>query len=226
MLMVDGILYMWVRNMDNARLARSADHGKTWTWADWKFEESFGCPNFVNYGKNYSGSKDDFVYVYSANDDTAYKPADNMVLARVPKGKIMDWRSYEFFAGTENNGTARWSEDIRKRMPVFSNAGKCYRSAMTYNRGLDRYLWCQIIPYFQKGETRGPRFVGGLGIFESRSPWGPWKTVYYSRKWDVGPGETGSLPPKWMSEDGRTMYYLFSGDDSFSVRKVTLKKTD
>lgn len=226
MLMVDGVLYMWVRNMDNARLARSADHGKTWTWAEWKFEDSFGCPNFVNYGKNYSGSQDNFVYVYSSDDNSAYKATDDMVLARVPKERIMDWRSYEFFAGTENNGTPRWSEDIRKRMPVFHNAGKCYRSAMTFDRGLDRYLWCQIIPYFKKGETRGPRFVGGLGIFESPSPWGPWKTVYYSREWDMGPGETGSLPPKWMSDDGRTMYYLFSGDDAFSVRKVTLKKAD
>ena len=180
----------------------------------------------MNYGKNYSGSKDNFVYVYSSDDNSAYKAADNMVLARVPKDRIMDWRSYEFFAGTDSNGNPRWSEDIRKRMPVFRNAGKCYRSAMTYDRGLDRYLWCQIIPYFKKGETRGPRFVGGLGIFESKSPWGPWKTVYYSREWDVGPGETGSLPPKWMSEDGRTRYYLFSGDDAFSVRKVTLKKSD
>jgi hypothetical protein len=222
MLMVDGVLYMWVRNMDNSRLAQSSDHGKTWTWADWRFEESFGCPNFINYGKNYSGAKDNYVYTYSSDDDTAYKPADNIVLARVPKDRIMDWRSYEFYAGTNADGTPRWSEDIRKRVPVFTNPGRCYRSAMTYDKGLKRYLWCQIIPYFKPGESRGPRYVGGLGIFESASPWGPWKTVYYERKWDMGPGETGSLPTKWMSDDGRTMYYLFSGDDAFSVRKVTL----
>lgn len=225
MLMVDGVLYMWVRNMRNACLAQSTDHGKTWKWADWKFEVSFGCPNFVNYGKNYSDAKDNYVYVYSMDDNSAYKPADNMVMARVPKDRIMDWRSYEFYAGTNRNGTPQWSEDVRKRMPVFTNPGKCYRSAMTYDAGLGRYLWCQVIPYFAEGEPRGPRFVGGLGIFESASPWGPWRTVYYRRKWDMGPGETGSLPTKWMSEDGRTLYYLFSGDDAFSVRKLTLNVT-
>jgi hypothetical protein len=49
MLMVDGVLYMWVRNTGNSTLAWSEDRGKTWTWG-WKFEESFGCPTFLNYG--------------------------------------------------------------------------------------------------------------------------------------------------------------------------------
>ena len=33
--MVDGVLYLWVRNAGNARLAWSADHGRTWTWSGW-----------------------------------------------------------------------------------------------------------------------------------------------------------------------------------------------
>jgi len=66
------------------------------------------------------------------------------------------------------------------------------------------------------------QFKGGLGIFDGPEPWGPWTTVYYTEEWDVGPGETSSFPTKWMSEDGRTCYLLFSGDDCFSVRKVRL----
>jgi len=38
----------------------------------------------------------------------------------------------------------------------------------------------------------------------------------------MGPGESSSLPPKWMSEDGRTCHLLFSGNDCFSVRRLTL----
>jgi hypothetical protein len=38
----------------------------------------------------------------------------------------------------------------------------------------------------------------------------------------VGPGETSSLPTKWMAADGRTLHLVFSGEDSFSVRKLTL----
>ncbi len=54
MLMVGGVLYALVRNADNAQLAWSSDHGRTWSWADWKFTESFGCPTFLNFGKNYA----------------------------------------------------------------------------------------------------------------------------------------------------------------------------
>src|SRR5689334_2490124 len=53
MLMVDGVLYMLARNAGNARLAWSADHGRTWAWAAWKFTESFGCPSFLNFGRDY-----------------------------------------------------------------------------------------------------------------------------------------------------------------------------
>jgi hypothetical protein len=106
---------------------------------------------------------------------------------------------------------------------VFSNPAKCYRTAMTYCPELKRYLWCQTIPRATKEVALGPRFSGGLGIFESPYPWGPWKTVFYTRQWDMGPSESGSIPGKWMGEDGKTFYYVFSGDDSFSVRKLVLE---
>ncbi|MDB5157576.1 MAG: hypothetical protein JWR50_2283, partial [Mucilaginibacter sp.] len=223
MIMIDGKLYMWVRNVNNARLAYSADHGKTWIWADWKFDTSFGCPNFINYGENNAGAKDNYVYTYSVDDASAYKYADRMVLARVRKNDIMNWKAYEVFAGYNNSGKPLWSVDIRRRKPIYVNPGKTYRSGMTYDAGLKRYLWCQVIPLSGDKEEQGPRFRGGLGIFESKNPWGPWKTVYYTREWDVGPGESGSLPTNWMSKDGKTLYYLFSGNDSFSVRKLVLQ---
>jgi len=137
---------------------------------------------------------------------------------------VMSWRDYEFFAGYDRNGVPMWTEDVRKRKPVFTNPAKCYRSGMSYSRQLKRYLWCQIIPLSARDGTTEPRFKGGLGIFEAPNPWGPWKTVYYACEWDMGPGESGSLPTKWMSEDGNALYYLFSGEDSFSVRKLTLKR--
>jgi CubicO group peptidase (beta-lactamase class C family) len=104
MLMVDGVLYMWVRNAGNAQLAWSADRARTWTWADWKFTTSFGCPSFLNFGKDYAGARDDFVYVYSHDSASAYEPADRLVLARVPKGRIRDRDAYTFFRGLDAAG--------------------------------------------------------------------------------------------------------------------------
>jgi hypothetical protein len=81
---------------------------------------------------------------------------------------------------------------------------------------LKRYLWCQILP----GEA--PRFEGGFGIYDAPEPWGPWTTAFFTERWDVGPGETSSIPPKWTSADGRTAHLVFSGDDAFSVRRMSI----
>jgi CubicO group peptidase (beta-lactamase class C family) len=221
MLMVAGRLYMWVRNADrNGResgLAWSDDHGKTWKNSEWRFTESFGCPTFLNFGKNYSGARDKYVYIYSFDETDAYKPADRFVMARVRRDRIDEREAYEFFVETKN-GKPVWSSEIGDRGPVFENPAGCYRSGISYNRGLDRYLWCQVLPY--SDHPQGTRFDGGFGIYEAPEPWGPWRTVYYTRKWDVGPGETSSIPPKWMSSDGKTCWLLFSGDDCFSLRKI------
>ena len=220
-LCVDGVLYMLVRNVGNSQLAWSQDYGKRWTWSDWKFTESFGCPTFLNFGKNYTGALDEFVYVYSHDSDSAYKAADRMVMARVRKDKIREQAGYEFFKGLDESGRPIWTNDVRERGAVFVSPGRCYRSGVTYSAGLKRYLWCQTI--YGAGDLR---FEGGLGIFDAPEPWGPWTTAYYTEHWDVGPGETSCFPTKWMSDNGTECHLLFSGDDCFSVRKVTFSLAD
>ena len=134
----------------------------------------FRCPTFLNFGRNYAGARDDFVYVYSHDNDSAYKPADRMVLARVPADRIRERAAYEFFAGLDDDGQPTWTADVSKRSGVFTHPGRCYRSGISYNAALKRYLWCQIIP--------GPdtRFEGGFGIYDAPEPWGPWTTVFFT----------------------------------------------
>jgi CubicO group peptidase (beta-lactamase class C family) len=221
MLMVDGVLYMLARNAGNSQLAWSTDHGKTWTWADWKFTTSFGCPTFLNFGKNYAGARGEYVYVYSPDHDSAYLPADRMVLARVPKDRVRDRSAYEFLKSVDSGNNPVWTRDIDERGAVFTHPGRCYRTGISYDAGLKRYLWCHVLP--ESTDARGPRFQGGFGVYDAPEPWGPWTTVYFADPWDVGPGETASFPTKWMSPDGRTLHLVFSGDDHFSVRRVTLE---
>jgi CubicO group peptidase (beta-lactamase class C family) len=220
MLMVDGVLYMWARNTGNSQLAWSKDHGKTWTWADWKWTTSFGCPTFLNFGKNYAGARDCFVYVYSFDSETAYDAADRMVLARAAQDRVTERAAYEFFTRLDSEGNPRWTKNIDERGAVFSHPARCYRTGITYNAALKRYLWCHTYP--ESTHSGGPRFQGGLGIYDAPEPWGPWTCVYHTNQWDVGPGETSSFPTKWMAEDGRTLHLVFSGDDHCSVRQAQL----
>ena len=217
LLMVDGVLYLWARNAGNAQLVWSVDHGRTWTWADWKLSTSFGCPTPLNFGRNYEGARDDFVYVYSHDSDSAYERADRMVLARVPKKRIREQAAYEFFESLDTQAQPVWSKDVARRGAVLTSPGRCYRSSVSYNAGLKRYLWVQT------GLGEDTRFAGGLTIYDAPRPWGPWTTVFATDAWDVGPGETACFPTKWMSDDGQTLYFVFSGDDHFSVRRATLK---
>jgi CubicO group peptidase (beta-lactamase class C family) len=216
LLMVDGVLYMLIRNTGNAQLAWSPDRGRTWTWSDWTFRVSFGYPAFLNFGKDYAGARDTYVYVYSHDADSAYQRADRMVLARVPANRIRDRAAYRFFEGLQD-GAPVWTRDIQRRGPVFTCPGACYRSSVSYHAGLRRYLWCQT------GRGEDTRHAGGFAIYDAPEPWGPWTTAYHTSAWDVGPGETSCLPTKWMSADGRTVHLVFSGDDAFSVRRGTLQ---
>jgi CubicO group peptidase (beta-lactamase class C family) len=220
MLCVDGVLYLLTRNAGNSQLGWSADHGQTWTRSDWRFSTSFGCPTFLNFGKNYAGTRDAFVYLYSPDQDSAYAAADRMVLARVPQDLLRSRGAYEFFVKLDAQGSPVWSKDITERGAVFSHPGRCYRSGITYNAALKRYLWVQILP--QSRHPEGPRFQGGFGIYDAPEPWGPWTTVYFTEDWDVGPGESGSFPTKWLSKDGLSLAYVFSGNDSFSIRRANL----
>src|SRR5262249_45118824 len=155
------------------------------------FEESFGCPTFLNFGRNYSGARDDFVYVYSQDSNSAYERADRYVLARVPREKIMERAAWEFFTALDDGGQPQWSRDIGGRGAVFSHPGSCYRSGITYDAALKRYLWCQI------GVGHDTRYSGGFAICDAPEPWGPWTTVFQTDLWDIGPGESCSIPTKW-----------------------------
>lgn len=222
--MIEGVLYLLVRNVENSQLGWSSDHGKTWTWAEWQFETSFGCPTFLNYGRDYSNAPDDYVYIVSSDSDSAYQASDQMVMCRVHKQHLKDRNAYRYFSGLDQAGQPTWTESISQQKPVFHHPDRCYRSGLSYNAGLNRYLWCQIFP--ESKHPHGPRFQGGFGVLDAPHPWGPWTTAFITDEWDVGPGETSSFPTKWMSDDGRTVHLVFSGDDCFSVRRAEIKLKD
>jgi uncharacterized Ntn-hydrolase superfamily protein len=235
MLAIDGILYMFVRNykpagsddFTNSRLACSTDLGESWTWADWHFSETFGCPAFVQFGMNYQRARDDYVYIASQANDSAYGYSPDIALARVRKDRLMERSRYEFFAGLDGSGGPLWSPDISKRKPVFTNPKGTQRIAITYNAALGRYILATS--HLTGGKAT---HTAALGVFEAPEPWGPWATLYYNDHWSVEDGKDcrtyhHRFPPKWISPDGRTMWLLYSGLDcglyTFCVKKATLE---
>ncbi len=213
MLAMDGVLYAWARNTGNSQLLWSEDRGRTWQWG-FRFETSFGVPAFLNYGRNYAGARDGYVYVYSSDGPSAYETYDGVVLARAPKNRIRERDAYEFVSRLDAAGKPVWSRRIEERTPVFRFPRHCQRLDVVYNAPLRRYL-------LALGYNHG----GGWGIYDAPEPWGPWTTAFHTGYWGLGDTHGYRLPTKWISADGRTMWLIFSGRapwDAFCLRRLAL----
>ena len=245
MICLKGVLYMWVVpdcseeekiwHYTEARLAESTDHGAHWTKANWAFHETekLTIPTICNFGKNYSGARDNYVYHYFIRPQDnmppfnskrvpesliAHKPG-RIYLARVEEDKIFDSRdNYQFFIGLDKNGSPKWG-DISAKQPVFEDKnGTGWCMSVSYNPGFDRYILCTEHTESSKGN---------LGVFDAPEPWGPWTTVEYFDSWGKGHIELNtffwSYPTKWLSEDGQEFTLGFTGaglglnNDSFNT---------
>ena len=214
-LSVDGILYMWLRQLDgtHAKLAVSTDHGATWTKATWDFSPSINLISgtFLNFGKDYAGAKDNYVYSYfvhtSSGSFTVFKPGQ-IDLARVPKGQIMNKNAYEFFTGLDGSGNPKWTSDISARQPVFEDLnGVGWTVSVSYNAALGRYFLCT-----EHSDT----FKSNLGIFDAPTPWGQWTTTAYYDNWGNFNGSFfWNFSNKWLSASGKDFTMVFSGVGSF-----------
>jgi CubicO group peptidase (beta-lactamase class C family) len=222
MLMSGGVLYVLVRNVGNSQLLWSKDHGRTWE-SGFKLESGFGSPTFLNFGRNYAGARDNFIYIYSQDGPSAYESDNQLELARIPKDRITDRSALEFFQRLDEHGRPVWTRDIERHGAVFRYPGNCRRSDVVYNPGIRRYLLA--LAYNASGDW---------GLFDAPEPWGPWTTAFHShasapraaRSWDISGTHSYRLPAKWIRKDGQTMTLIFSGvgsNDALCTRTIRLE---
>ena len=229
-LSVGGVLYMWVAPQPNphlatAQLAVSRDQGASWTLASWKFEfvDELTIPTFLNFGRDYAGARDGYVYSYyiqpawgpgvakktAAHTFDVHQPG-KVHLSRVPKDSILDRENYEFFAGISADGDPVWSTDLKRKQPVFADAnGVGWNLSVSYNPGLRRYLL---------GTEHTETHAGKMGLFDAPEPWGPWTTVAYEEAWGSGHIEVTTFywnfNQKWLSDDGVKFTLIFTGKNT------------
>jgi hypothetical protein len=224
---VDGSLYMW-RCGDGSlaaayrfqRLYRSTDRGQSWqetgveyTQNSFSGSQGFYCPTFLQFGKDYQGARDGYVYMYAPElKSTSWdvqKPGE-ISLMRVPRSSLGSRSQYEYFAGMNSSGSPVWTGDMNGRRPVFQDqVNGVMTVSVSYNPGLGRY-------FLITEHTAGMK--GNIGIYDALQPWGPWTTVLF----ESGFG-TPSIDPttffwnfsnKWLSSDGRDFTMVFTGVSS------------
>lgn len=207
-----GRLLMAVRNTGNSQLVWSDDGGQSWTWGG-KFSTSFGCPALLNVGRDHAGAPDEYVYLYSQDTDSAYEPADGVVLARAPRAQANAPAAYRYFAGLDGD-SPQFSADVADRVPVLVRRAGCERLDVVWQAKLGRYL--MTVSYGHSG---------GWGIYDAPAPWGPWTMVWSTPNWGLGETHGYRLPLAWWGPGPTGFRLVFSGrgeNDACCVRRGTL----
>jgi hypothetical protein len=145
-----------------------------------------------------------------------------MVLARVPRDRVRVREAWEFFAGLGPDGEPHFSRAIGDLNGVLAYPGHVKRSEVVYDAGLARFLM-----------ALGYDHEGGWGLYEAPEPWGPWRTVYHTARWDVGRTHSYRLPTAWIRDGGRTLHVVYSGKDgpdtirdAFCVRQLRIPQLE
>ena len=234
----------WTHNaFVGAKLIYTPDDGKTWFNKDKTpvyfesleernrcnmmfYEEGDGAFSLISVlqmGRNYEWNEDGYVYLYSPNGNTK-ESMRQLVLARVPKDKICDRDSYEFFI-SRYDAESKWSPDITKRSVVHTFPEGWVNTACAEGFGMHPYSWhpsliynkpleCYMMLNWGMGVGKNEDWFekpSYLGCWVSKYPWGPWRQVFEANPWcprrDVDArAYQPQFMPAWLAPDGKSFY--------------------
>jgi hypothetical protein len=200
---------------------------------------AFSFITIAQYGKDYEQNRDGYVYLYSPNGT---QHPEEINLARVQKENILDRTEYEYFQERTPDGGAIWAKnDIEARgaVHVFPEGWGWYSwsPSVVWNEALG--LFVMAAGGSQKQGTGDPMDsfmhyeTGSLALLSAENPWGPWEQFHYEEAWS-GDSEDNrlyepQLSPKWITDDGRTMYLVYSDardrhstNYHWNMQKITL----
>ena len=203
-------------------------------------EHAFSFISVAQFGQDYSQNRDGYVYLYSPE---GRERAANLNMARVKKEDILNRNKWEYFTKLNEDGSAEWIKgDITKRGVVhhFPDGWGFYSwsPSVVWNEKLGLFIMAtggaqrpgtgEVLSSSPHNES------GSLMFLYSEKPWGPWHQFYWKENWQVGEEINRlylpQLSPKWISDDGKTMYMVFSDAANshstyykWNMQKVRLK---
>jgi hypothetical protein len=229
---VDGVLYLGVSQHSSAydypdnlqrvydsSIIKSGDHGQTWSAKPPVGKAMFpgprfGTPFFVQFGKDYQGAFDD--YVYAVSNGNFWNNGNYMTLGRVRRDLIgnLDPLDWEFFSGVNHHNIPYWSRDIVQahrdsKGGIFKFRGQTSMTGIQYVPALDRFILAQWA--YTDPDSAHPWDQTTLYLFEAPKPWGPWKWFHVEEDWGISFYNPG-LPAKWFVDGGMRMWMTAAGN--------------
>jgi hypothetical protein len=191
------LAYMSVRHWGNpgewetndSGLAKSTDHGQTWTklaaprWS--------GDSNFVQVSvSKFEGD----LYFWGVT----HGRFGGVQLMKVPEALVESPGAYRYFGGTGSDGAPKWTSDQKSAKSIVSDtAGEL---SVVWNDHLSRWL----MTYTNGGN-------GGTTLREGSTPWGPWGDPIMLVSADDVPGLYAPfLSPVAAANSGSSIYFALS----------------
>lgn len=180
---------------------------KTDFWPADKNPRRFNVPHAVVMGQDNKLSPDGKIYLTAhgevENGTSNWDKGDAIYLSRVDPEpeKVTNPASYEFFAGHDEKGVAKWSGSVTAAQPILEWKNHLGSESITYLPGIRKYLL--MTARLKESEKNLPYNV--LIFYEADSITGPYRMVHYLRDW--GPqAYFPNVPAKFVSADGKTMW--------------------
>lgn len=223
-----GMLYSWRTGDASGETAyrfqelwKSSDRGVTWVATKVRFaredftsgDAGFFAPTFLQCGRDYADARDEYMYCHATNVKTRswdiHRPGE-IILMRVPVTELEAPAAYSFYAGHNVEGKPLWTSNVLERTPVWQDTtnGAMMASACLIP-GLGRIVL--TVEHSDKAQ-------GNIGVYESETPWGPWRTVCFEEQWGADHIESSTFfwnfAPKWFNDDGSEFTLVFTGRGS------------
>lgn len=250
LLSIHGVLYMAVelhnygdnpvfnrQHNINAWIITSVDHGKTWNLDATQqtfFTGRLASPHFLQFGMDYAGARDEFVYAYfpAAEDGNSYwENSDYLLLGRAPWHALLERDAWEFYLALDRQNQPIWTHEDGQAAPVFQYPLMTGENHVVYNPGIQRYIMGSYgfideqgmpRPYHAAGLWPHSALRSQLTLYEAPEPWGPWSLFHIDDDWGTYGDYQPNFPAKWISPDGKTLLMVSSG--SFDDYNLTLQK--
>lgn len=245
---VDGVLYLavsqhsgagdypdCVQRVYDASIVKSTDHGVTWSAkrvaGNAMFPgPRFATPFFVQFGKDYEGAMDD--YIYAASCTSAWNNGNCMILGRVRRDRMphLEAGDWEYFEGADGGNNPTWTPNVVRAGGIFKFRGHTSMTGIHYVPALNRFIlpqwsYVDLDDYSCWKKTM-------LHLYEAPKPWGPWRHFFTEPEWGWA-YYNPSLPAKWFEEGGKRMWMTMAGNFTqekgwpfaygFTTRKLELQ---
>ena len=188
------------------------------------FTGKLAAPMLLQYGKDNALAFDNYIYAHfpcasdfgttSGRAESFWNNNDAILLGRVPKDRVLERSSWQFWAGNggdgDGDGDGVWSFNETEAVSIMNYSLMIGMNQVTYHPGSGRLLMANFGFIDLNGQPRPwhthpdlDHHRTQLTLLEAEKPWGPFRIFHRDDSWQSpdksGGGYCPIIPAKWLT---------------------------